>query len=55
MLELYKKRANKTQYVKKRNAFHKIYLHHQALDLKLPWKFREALLKKQIIWFQKVI
>ena len=36
MLELHKKRTNKTQYVKKSKAFHKIYLHHQALDLKLP-------------------
>ena len=31
MLELYKKQTNKTQYVKMSKAFHKIYLHHQAL------------------------
>ena len=31
MLELYKKRTNKTQYVKMSEAFRKIYLHHQAL------------------------
>ena len=31
MLELYKKRTNKTQYVKMSKAFRKIYLHHQAL------------------------
>ena len=31
MLELYKKRTNKTQYVKMSEAFCKIHLHHQSL------------------------
>ena len=31
MLELYKKRTNKTQYVKMGEAFRKIYLHHWAI------------------------
>ena len=31
MLEPYKKRTNKTQYVKMSEAFRKIYLHHHAL------------------------
>ena len=31
MLQLYKKRTNKTQYVKMNEAFRKIYLQHQAL------------------------
>ena len=30
MLELYKKRTSKTQYVKMSKAFRKIYLHHQT-------------------------
>ena len=31
MLELYRKRTNKTQYVKMSEAFFKIHLHHQTL------------------------
>ena len=32
MLELYKKRTNKTQFVNMSKAFRKIYLYHQALQ-----------------------